>query len=207
MQAGNRRVLLCAVALIAACIAVVVTVCVMLFSGEDDVPHIQIEEKLPTVSAGELELGLVRERLDTVTLDKRGLPVSHTEKQPKDFSRSSENIFGINSNLLVGPGCYFSAQMALSNKKPYDFEYWLEIIPVGGDNLLADQLEFTVTIGEETFIKRTLQSGLTSKAFPVVKSGQTSRITVRLEYLNVENNDDTKNITLAFDMSVHARLV
>lgn len=198
------------VCIILACVVAIITVCVLLFTGGDDGGHVVIEppaEEIPVEEVrGELEISLVRERLETATLNSRGLVVTHLYDERKDFSKSKENIFGITSGMMIGPRCYFKADMAISNAKGYSFLYWLEIIPTGGSSLLAEQLELTVETGGETYIKRTLGSGLTTKTLPEVNGSDISRFTVKLEYLDVENNNDTKNSTLAFDLVVHARL-
>lgn len=201
-----KKILLPAV-IIVVCIAVIVTVLVVTLTGkDDDLPHIKIEDGNVQEVRGELDVSLMREGLKTRTLDANGLPVDSEDAVLTDFSKSENNVFGIDGNMLIGPGCYFSADMTIANKKPYVFEYWLEIIPEDGDSILGDQLELTVVIDNETFIKRTLNDKLDTKIFPKVDSGKTAKFTVKLEYLSLENNDDTKNTTLAFDMIVHARL-
>lgn len=190
------------------CAAVITAVCVVLLLPEETGEHIKIEDN-PTVEVnrGELEIKLIRERLDYIILDKRGSLTEDCDEKSKDFSKSNENIFGITSDILVGPGCYFSAAMLISNVKGYSFEYWLEITPEDAEHLLAEQLEMTVSIGEEVLVKRTLGSGLLTEPLLTVNNDEQSRFTVKLEYLNVDNNDETQNATLAFDMVVHARLV
>lgn len=203
---SNRKKLWISVAVAVVCAAIVVLSLILLLTDNDVDNHIKIDKPIKPVQ-GELDLKLVRERLQTVTIDNDGLPVLNVSDRFTDFSNSKENIFGITENMLIGPKCYFEANMAISNSKPYSFEYWLEIVPQDGGNLLVDQLELTVTIEGETLVKRTLQSGLTTKVFPIVNVGETARFSVRLEYLDVQDNDLTKNTTLAFDMIVHARLI
>lgn len=207
MSGKNNKKIWLSVAALAVCVAVIIAVCIIVFTNNGSDIHIRIEQNTVEVVRGELELSLVREKLETRTLDKRGLIVENTDDKSKDFSYSKDNIFGIDDNMLVGPTCSFTAHMAIANSKPYAFEYWLEIIPVHGDSLLADQLELTVTVEGETFIKRTLQNGLTTKVFPAVSASDTAHFTAKLEYLNVVGNDETKNTTFAFDMIVHARLI
>ena len=147
---------------------------------------------------GELDVKLVRERLDGKILDKNnGLPKSILNDDFTDFSASSKNVFGLDNDVLIAPGCYFSA----------DMEIWLGIVPENGGNLLVDQLELTVTIDGEIFVQRTLSDGLITKVFPSVAANEKAKFTVKLQYLDVQNNDETKNTTLAFDMTVHARLI
>lgn len=193
------------------CAAVIATVLAVTLSGKGaDGSHIIIEETDQggvQVVRGELDISLMREKLETLKLNVDGLPVKSTDSTLTDFSKSRENIFGITDDILIGPGCYFSAQMTVENKKPYAFDYWLEIVPEGGGSLLSDQLELTVTIDGETVIKRTLQDGLATDAFPKVSAGKKGKFTVKLEYLNVQNNNETKNTTMAFDMTVHAKLI
>lgn len=201
----RNRILLSALC-IALCVAAIVAVCVILFTGGDG-GHIIIEEKPPEVQEGTLNLSLVREKLQTATLNERGLLVTKTDEKEKDFSKSDSNIFGIDGNVLIGPACWFQAEMAMSNKAGDPFEYWLEIVPVGGEALLADQLQLTVERDGEIVIQRTLLGGLETRVIERVEGEAVSRFTVRLEYLDVKENDETKNMTLVFDLTVHARLV
>lgn len=205
MSPSKRTKLIVSIAAAVICAAVIAVTLILLSSDKDDT-HVKVDTPVAPVQ-GELDLKLVRERLQTVTIDSDGLPALNVNDRFTDFSHSKENIFGITEDMIIGPKCYFAANMAISNSKPYAFEYWLEIIPQDGGNLLVDQLELTVTVNDEIFIRRTLQSGLTTKAFPSVSGGETARFSVRLEYLDVQDNDLTKNTTLAFDMIVHARLI
>ena len=202
----NNKKLWIPLAVIAFCLAAVVVVCALLFTGKKQDGHLKIEDGVGEVR-GELNVSLVRERLQTVTLDAFGFPETKTDERRVDFSKSKANIFGIDSNILIGPDCRFTADMVISNQKPYAFEYWLEIVPVGGDRLLADQLELTVEQNGEAVVRRTLQSGLTTKVIAAAQSGETSRFTVTLKYLDLNENDATKGTTLSFDMAVHARLI
>ena len=204
---NKRKTLTLCVLLAVICAAAIIITCILVFGGGASDSHIKIEDGNVQIVRGELDISLVREKLETRTLDHRGAIVEDTDKASKDFSASRDNIFGIDKDMLIGPTCSFTAHMAIKNLKPYPFEYWLEIVPVNGESLLAEQLELTVTVGEEVFIKRTLQSGLETKLLPSVQSGETANFTVKLEYLDVKNNDETKNTTLSFDMVVHARLI
>lgn len=204
MTPSNRRKLWISVAVTVICAAIVAVTLVLLLSGRDN-GHVVVDKPVRPIR-GELELKLVRERLQTVTIDRDGLPAYRDNDRFTDFSDTRDNVFGITDDVLIGPKCYFTADMAVSNTKAYAFEYWLEIVPQNGGNLLVDQLELTVTIGGEVLVKRTLQGGLITEPFPIVDANETSRFSVRLEYLDVRENDLTKNTTLAFDMIVHARL-
>lgn len=201
---GKLKRILVPLVIIVLC-AGIVTASVLLL-GKSEGKHIVIDGGGVELVRGELDLSLKRESLETLTIGSNGLPVKGNDTALTDFSKSNDNIFGIDENILIGPGCYFTAQMTVENGKPYPFEYWLEITPENGGSLLADQLELTVELGREIFIRRTLQSGLVTKTFPKVEAGQTGRFTVTLKYLDVHGNDETKNLTLAFDMVVHAKL-
>lgn len=205
MSPSDRKKLwIAAVAVLLCAAAIAITLVLVL--KKDSGSHI-IEEKPIETVRGELDISLVRERLQSVIIDKEGLPKQILDDKFADYSNTNENIFGITDDILIAPRCYFSVNMAISNLKPYAFEYWLEIIPQNGDNLLVDQLELTVTVGGEEFVRRTLAGGLTTKIFPAVSAAETARFTVKLEYLDVKDNNETKNTTLAFDMIVHARLI
>lgn len=191
--------------IVAVCaVAIAVTLVLVLPGGGDGGLHIVPE---PGAVRGELQLRLQRERLETLTLNSRGVPTRKEDTTLTDFSTSKDNVFGIDGNILIGPGCYFTAEMAVGNQKPYAFEYWLEIVPAGGASALAGQQELTVTLDGEIFLQRTLDDGLTTDVLAKVASGQTARFTVCLKYLDVYDNDDTQNSVLMFDMAVHARLI
>ena len=194
---------------VACAAAITVTLCVLLIKPDvGGINHIVIEPSDPQVNRGELEISLVREKLVTRTLKQSGYIDLHTDETRVDFSKSSANIFGITGNMTVGPGCYFESYMAISNAKEASFEYWLEIKPSGGDRLLADQLELTVKVGEELIVDgEKLGEGLTTAPIARTEYGKVSRFTARLTYIHSEDNNDTQNSTLAFDMVVHARLI
>lgn len=204
MSTATKKII-AAVVTAAVCLAVILVALALTVWRSDDTPHIKIEDDDKPVQ-GQLSIVLKRERLETVTLDVNGLATLKDDKTVTDFTNSKNNVFGISDDVLVGPNCYFAASMVISNSKPYDFEYFLEIVPVNGDKLLAEQLKLTVTIDNEVVLERTLSGGLTTKVFPIVSSGTSARFTVRMEYLDVPDNDKTKNTTLTFDMTVHARL-
>lgn len=209
MERSNKKALWIVVAAVAVCaVAIGVTLAVVLIKPNDS--HVKIEppENPDYPVVGELDVKLIRERLDGKVLDKsNGLPKRILNDDFTDFSASDKNVFGLDNDVLIAPGCYFSADMAISNSKPYAFEYWLEIVPENGGNLLVDQLELTITVNGEIFVRRTLSDGLKTDVFPTVAANETAKFTVKLQYLDVQNNDETKNTTLAFDMTVHARLI
>lgn len=208
MNGNAKKHILIAVAVVAVCVVAVVIALVMLLAPEQSqLPNHIVVEQRPTTSTGELSLKLVRQKLTTKTLNSRGIAVEREDNKAKDFSTSRQNIFGIDSDMLIGPSCFFQAEMTVTNTKPYDFEYWLEITPKDGKTLLADQIVFTVTADGQELIDRSLADGLTTPVTAVSGSGGAqSRFTARLEYIDVQNNNETQNSTLAFDMVVHVRL-
>lgn len=107
---------------------------------------------------------------------------------------------------MIGPGCYFTADMEISNKKQGVFEYWLEIVPVGGDRLAADKLELTVTVGGQQVVKRALSGGLTTPVLQTVQNGEKSLFTVKLAVGDIDDNS-LQGATLSFDVIAHAKLV
>lgn len=204
-----KKNVIAAVAAVAVCVAAITAVCLIVFGGgKNDVSHVIVEQpaEQPEVIKGELDISLVRRSLETVTLNKRGSKVKQVDSKKKDFTRSQENVFGI-SDQLIGPGCYFLSDMVIQNLKQGDFEYWIEIVPVGGGKQLADQIEITVSMGGNVTVKRILGGGLTTEILGGVKSGTESQFSVKLEYLKTDDNNQTQNSSLSFDMVVHARLI
>ncbi len=209
VERGKKSVWISA-AVVAACMISIVVALLVIFvpnDGKSSSSHVKIDNDT-TVSASELDIKLIREKLECRTIGPDGfMTVTDGSSIPKDFSHSDENIFGINSALLIGPRCYFEAHMAISNNKPYAFEYWLEIVPGGDKKLLADQLELTVTVDGKTVVKRTLGDRSTTATLSSAQSGDISRFVVKLEYLDDANNNATQNSTLTFDMTVHVRSI
>lgn len=206
-QTKLKKIIFPAAILALCAVIIVVTLFALKGKGGGESSHIVIDNGGMQTVEGGLDIKLVRENLETLTLDDRGRAVRNTYESVVDFTHSDKNIFGIDGNILIGPGSYFSADMVISNLLSGNFEYWLEIVPQGGKNLLAEQLEITVDVGGSQLVRRTLSGGLQTVTLARVEDGNESRFTARLEYITCDNNNETKDTTLAFDMKVHAREV
>lgn len=213
MTKREHAVLWSSIAAIAVCVIVLAVVLGNYLRR--DTPHsgtTQIVVDPPKPSGGEeirgeLDVRLVRERLDTVTLNNRGMPIDGRDDREVDFSDTADNVFGLKSNTLIGPGCRFAAHMKISNRKRGKFAYWVEIKPRESGNALTEQLECSFSAGETT-VRQTLGDGFTTESAPIeVADDGVSSFTVTLTYLSTEDNDKTQGLSLQFDMIVHVRLV
>lgn len=206
---STKKIVWLSIIAIAACVAAITVTLLILYlprDGSEPLGHIKIETPATGIE-NKPDVKLIREKLESKTLDKRGFTEENVDSEQKDFSATDENIFGINSKTLIGPGCGFTAHMAISDKTNLPFEYGLEIVPKNGKTLLADQLELTVTVEGEIKVKRMLADGLTTDFFPSKLNGDVTRFIVKLEYLDADDNNSTQNSTLVFDMIVHVKSV
>jgi uncharacterized protein (TIGR02452 family) len=95
------------------------------------------------LKAGTLDITLHRVNLKTLVLDNdTGYLTDKTSTEIVDFSRpTNRNVFDIDSNHKIVPGCTYDATLKLTNSTDVAFLYWVEIInrDLSGVDL-ADQL-------------------------------------------------------------------
>ena len=203
----KKRSLILSVLTLLLCVALFAVGTYALFSTEAVLEnHLQ---------AGRLNITLERTHLWSNSLDEStGVLVHKENPNDIDFSGKNElNVFDIiKGKTLIIPGCWYLAEMQISNNSDVTFGYWLEIVFDDKDNLaLADQLEVTIVTknGETKGMLSDLSSeiGLVgSEAEPVsnLKVTESETFTVRVEFKDLENNNAAKNQSLSFDVVVHA---
>ena len=217
MRSTNRkRALITSAAIILLCMAIIVGFTYALFTdGERVTNHLQ---------AGSLDIALVRTKLTSTYLTKKGFLKTETNTELKDFTNDkNENVFALDKTVIV-PGSEYVAEMMLVNggidedgnidktKSDVAIGYWIEIDYDGYKTLdLANQLQITVTTDDDTTIrlKDGLVLGSASKPVGILAVGETAEFTVSLKFLDdrkvsgIENND-AQGQEAYFDIVVHA---
>lgn len=158
------------------------------------------------LQAGNLDADLTRTNLKYAVLDADGVLKENEDGEDVDFTGiTSKNIFGLDGESKIVPGSYFEAEMNLANNGTVAFDYAIEIKLLGEDNELADQLQVTVTTanGTETLKLADIDGKLVVSEGRVPMS-QSLTFTVKVEFIDGQNNNDAQNQTCAFDLVVTA---
>lgn len=173
------------------------------------------------LQAGTLDITLMRTNLKTATLNTdTGFLVETENPKDIDFSipwdeehpeRENKNVFDLTDKTLIVPGCWFSAEMQITNNSDVAFGYWLEIVfDDKADLALADQLQITVTTKKGTTEKKLSESagqiGEKDKPIGVLAKTGSELFTVRVDFLDLQGdaNNAAKKQALDFDIIVHA---
>ena len=203
----RKRSLIMSVLTLLLCVALFAAGTYALFSDEVVLKnHLQ---------AGTLDITLTRTHLLSNSLNEN-TGFLDLKENPDDVDFSGENkrnVFDIiKGKTLIVPGCWYSAEMQISNNSDVAFGYWLEIVFDDKDNLaLADQLEVTVvTKNGETqgfLSKLSTEIGLIgseTKPISVLAKTKSEFFTLKVEFKDLKNNNLAKSQSLSFDVVVHA---
>ncbi len=203
----KKRSVLMAVLTLMLCVALVASGSYALFTEEAELTnHLQ---------AGSLDITLTRTRLDRKTIDpETGLFVTpEPNTDTVDFSGPTDrNVFDFLTPPLIVPLCEYTATMQITNdpaKCDVPFGYWIQIIYDGQENLaLGDQLQVDVTTEDGTVhtapVNRHLTVGSESDPIGILAVGTSATFSVRVTFLDLENNNDAQGQSLEFDLIVHA---
>lgn len=159
--------------------------------------------------AGNLDITLTRTNLEYSVLNSEGKVEVITNEEKYDFTESTnENVFGLDSSdTVIVPGMYFDAEMEIANKGNVAFEYNVSIVMTGETNALAEQLKVTITHPDgsvTTKMLSELDSELSIVTGMMNASEEVQSFRVRVEFVDVEINNDAQNQTAEFDLIVTA---
>lgn len=161
------------------------------------------------LQAGTLKAKLERTSLNMVTLDpETGYLVEHSDDEIKDFTESSmlsENIFGLEEDSLIVPAAFYEVTMKLSNDGSVAFDYTVNIVLTSESNALAEQLK--VTVNDDAENAKYLSDGETILASGTLDKTEGSSFitfTIRIEFMNQNNNNDAQDLKVDFDLMVKA---
>jgi predicted ribosomally synthesized peptide with SipW-like signal peptide len=207
---NRKRVMLVSAAVILLCLTLLIGTTYALFTDTQSVKH--------HLSAGDLEITLVRTQLVKTTLDASGyLVTSDPDLTVVNVTGpSQENVFDIQADEKIAPGSRFSATMQVENHGDVAFGYWVEIVCTdkkNGENL-ARQLNVTVTAGSEAEARvgdGLVVMGPGATYIDELGIGQTGSFVVTVEFLDsfveengIDANDLAQGEEISFDLLVHA---
>lgn len=201
---NRKRSLLISGSVILLCISAIVGMTYALFSDTAQVTHI--------LQAGDLDITLVRTNLVTKSLDNTtGFLTDAENDEIVDFSNSTtRNVFDFDGNTRIVPGCEYTAAMQVSNNSDVAFAYWVGIVCADAEdeqkNALAEQLKVTVTTDTENdaFLSEGLVVGSSAQPIGILAKGASGEFTIKVEFLDLAENNAAKNQDLEFDLVVYA---
>ena len=199
------------------CIAIIIAGTFALFTDDVQVTnHLQ---------AGNLKVKLTRNSYCNLLLNNQGLLEEVTSDVDTDFTGANpSNIFGlvpstdeVEGTKLV-PGCVLEATFTLDNIGDVAFNYYLQFTLNLQDeevaNALANQLELTITVGDNEPLDTVKLSELgenntlTTGTLAQILSKSSGQFTVKLEFVNITSDEITNNLAqgqaVYVDMYVHA---
>lgn len=162
---------------------------------------------------GNLDVTLKRTNLSYTYTDSEGMQKSATDSTVVDFSSPTElNVFGFGATDYMVPTDYREATLELSNSSKVAYDWYFEVTLTSQSNKFAEQLKVYVDTdaAQEGYeYSALLSQGLTIGSFesPIstVKIGATDTFKVKVEFLDLTTNNDAQNLTVDFDMVVHAQ--
>lgn len=172
---------------------------------------VQVQNHL---EAGTLDVTLKRTSLTYTLLNEEGYLVPITEGELDLTKATNKNVFGLDASATkIAPTSYFDAKLAIGNEGNVAFDYSVEIKFLTKDQTAANQLskQLMVTITDEKgeivakYMLSELQGNNTQvKAGHMKANEKEHNFGVRVEFVNLENNNDAKLETVAFDLIVSA---
>lgn len=194
----KTRTILAACLTTMVCIAMIVVGTYALFTDSVDLSnHLQ---------AGTLKVKLERTNLKWAKLDSAGYLETGEDAATKDFTEpTTDNIFGIGEDVLVVPGAYYQATLKLTNNGSVAFDYTVKIVLKSNSNALAEQL--IVTVDGDAATAKALSAGenvVSSGSLDKTDSNRSKEFTIKIEFADVEDNNDAQELTVNFDLVVVA---
>lgn len=185
------------------CLAIMVAGTYALFSDSVEVVnHLQ---------AGNLKVQLSRDMLSLTLLDENGLLSTTTDNNAKDFTNEKSNIFGLTDDAKIVPGCSLEAVFSLVNVGDVAIGYYLEFVLEGDANEFASQLELTVSVGSQKWTPIKLSQlgnkylfGNGEPLGRILQGDSASAFTVKLEFVDGNDNNAAQDKNVKVDMIVHA---
>lgn len=195
----TKRLLLVSSSVILLCMCIVVGMSYGLFTESISVKnHLQ---------AGKLDATLTRTNLEYRILNNDGELETKTAGVLDLTSSTAENAFGINSSdIKIVPGSYFNAGLKIANNGNVAFDYSVKIDLLGTSNELAQQLEVTVTLGEQSVTKKLSEfaNGLSISTGSIKPGGAPQTFNVKVTFVDNANNNAAQTQTAEFDLIVTA---
>lgn len=207
----KKRILLVSCSIILLCMMIITGMTYSLFTDTFRVTN--------HLEAGYLNITLERVFLEYSVLNERGVLDVIVDDTVCDFTEvSAKNVFGIDAkDVKIVPGSYFDAKLRITNdnsdptSKDYSnvaFDYSVEIVLADGyNNNLATQMQVVITNNEGVSVTKKLSELSGGNTFMVgtLLAGERSQdFNIRVEFLDVVNNNEAQGQTAVFDLIVRA---
>lgn len=211
---GAAKTLVVAAIAIILCLLLMVTGTYALFSDDATVSnHLQ---------AGTLEVSMTRTKLVKNALDEKGYLSETTDEEPLTIlpttDDASVNLFGMDENDVIVPGCFYEATVEITNGGSVAFNYYIEIVGSEDfDEAWANQLAISLCLldeeGNEIEGKEAvgyvgaedITIGGSDNPVGVMEANATAQsFKIRLEFVDSNMNNDVQGKALTFDFVVHA---
>lgn len=193
-------------ALLASCIVILLCTCIitgMSYALLTDSARVNNH-----LQAGNLDATLVRTKLEYSVLDEDGLMPVVVDETECDFTNTlSKSIFGLDSSeIRIAPGSYFEATLEVGNNGDVAFDYAVNLVLSSEVNDLAEQLQVTVTSGDQEVLTGKLsQVGEEQISLGQLFKGESGSFVVRVEFIDDTSvNNDAQDQSAYFDLVVTA---
>ncbi len=181
------------------------------------------------LNAATLEIELLRTNLQYNSLENDGYEYPGANTETINFTEATDrNLFDLNADTLIAPGCWYEATLQIKNKGTVAFVWWLDVTLNGEATKLSEQMQVTVTQcdndGNELLnedgsyvMQRTsrLNEGTVIGSaenpighFAIGAEDTVAVFKVKVEFLNLDNDGSINNIAqngnAVFDLTVNA---
>ena len=166
------------------------------------------------IEAGNLKIGLKRTNLVKKSLDNQGLLKETTNSEVVDFTKATaRNLFDLGIDEKMVPQGFYEATITVENKGTVAFDYFITIKSKDSDtNALLDQLEITVTNAEGTvlngsksIVDNDIEIGNSITPIgQITKGSSVDGLKIKVAFKDDENNNDAMDLSVNFDMILHA---
>ena len=163
------------------------------------------------LQAGSLKIGLYRTSLTGTQLEEDGTLGDYENSERIDLTKTDENVFTMTN---VCPLVSQTATLEVSNLGTTAFTYSVGVINVELDTeseakseALAEQIEITLTAGEETetfFLSEVPSNGKIISLGTMLVTDAPQTFSVTATFVDDENNNAAMSGSLTFDLIVNA---
>lgn len=202
---NKKRFLLVSCAVILLCMSLIVGMTYALFTDSTAVnTHLK---------AGNLDVLLTRTNLVYTELTTDGDLKEVTLKDERNFTKPTDkNVFGLDSTsampISIVPGSYFEATMKITNQGNVAFDYTVDFTLTEATKFLAEQIQITITKTDGTMIENTRLSEYIASNTGIsaghLKAGKDATFIVRVDFLDLKDNNSVMNGEVKFDLLVSA---
>lgn len=170
------------------------------------------------LAAGKLKVGLKMVGYQECVLGADGsLVTGEAEETDIDLTATSSDDITIFDAKNAVPGCWYQATLELTNNGDIAFDYGIRMIwdeegATDKEKTLAEQMQITVTVGQDELAKFMLsdyktcgsaQNGDISLGY-MLKGDDAKTIVVKAEFVSGDNNNAAQESSVSFDLQVYA---